>query len=785
MSDDDLFDDFILDDSAAAQLDTLEKSYFSESVPPPPKRQKTNNAFDDDLPDISVDVDGLYAVRASARPNVSTNRPIPLPPPPKQPTHNVSRPAVDLRPRKSGPVHPPAIPNATTSATSQRELEELRRKVEELSKQTQQYQAEASAAKEANWAAQGEVTILRTGMNKVTLDHAQQIEKLKKAKEESEAKQIAIQKDMAAEMDRLKSARRFHDLDNLSRKVPMSVRSKKVIKDVPSTPLPVSSQMRTWDHKDRPERTPLRNRVVPESPSIRSSPDQTQLHKKLMGFHNAFVADTSGRTPQLPKVEEQSMEAQDRIIPCLEPIPFPQQPEEVRMDSSNPTETLDDFGPFTPADDVPNIPIGEPFNWKAELTRIILTHSTPSNPTPVLKLLSGLAMPPELSESYSDITTRVLDVIASTFTSKDYDLCVSGVCACLTSMATSIINTNQLGALAVLLDLLGTLSRSLPTFSMVLLNQSVVNDDEFDLVEILCPVIREQLASSKSEDNQPLAHEVLGLLEDMCWNLKDDAYLRFSMFCEPELLMVLLDTSQPSWLLCRVSGLLLQAATHPKLAQKLTTTSTENAGKPASALPHIDRLSLLLIDQSRTDDEGMQMKRNILTFFGALSVTQADIHTALVGSPSLVPSLAAFSSRLTTPFWEDLYGFPLQGEIIDKSIHLLSQTIFLLHYLIFGLEGDFNLRQRLQYAPSRAFNGITHVFLVTFGRLSCGDPPDWMTESQKREMESLSDMAQDLLDLVVDGPEADNIWAAFQADPSDAITVDDAVDLEKLTRGAG
>jgi hypothetical protein len=29
-------------------------------------------------------------------------------------------------------------------------------------------------------------------------------------------------------------------------------------------------------------------------------------------------------------------------------------------------------------------------------------------------------------------------------------------------------------------------------------------------------------------------------------------------------------------------------------------------------------------------------------------------------------------------------------------------------------------------------------------------------------------MAQDLLDLVVDGPEADSIWTAYQVDPGDA-----------------
>ncbi|KAF7315576.1 hypothetical protein MIND_00072900 [Mycena indigotica] len=774
MSDDYLFDDdLVFDDGAVAALDTLEKSYFSETAPPPPKRQKTNNGLEEDLPDISVDINGSYAFLNSAQ---STSANVPTRPAqlnntihrPQPPTNHIrAQPTRRIASNHTQRHFPPPNPSI-----SQTELEDLRRQVQELTRKNEHFQSQIDTANAAKWSAQGEVTILRAGINKTNAEHAQQVERLRKAKEESEAKQIAAQKEMAAEMDRLKASRRFQDLDNIARKVSMSARSKRVMKEVPSTPLPQQG----WNDVDN--QTPLQPRTTHFSRGP-LSPQNQLSQKKLLGFRNAFI-DTPIRSSQPHKMET------PQLATKLEPIPFPQFPEPAAIDDDTIMEGFDDGDPNIPVVvEEPGLPtpIGEPFNWKAELARILLTFSAPWDPTPVIKLLSGLTMPPELIDSYSDTTTRLFDVIAST-TSKDYELCVSSACSCLTALATSIIETQQFQALAVLLCLMSTLARSLPTFSMVLLNQSLANDDEQDMVETLHQFLR-QLVSSTGEKEPTLVHELFSLLEEWCWNLKDDGYSRFSAFCEPQLLAILLDASQPSWLLCRVTSFLLQAASHVKLAQKLT--SPQSTGKETQTLPHLDRLAVLLIDQTRNDDEGMQMKRNIITFFGVLAVAQTEIHNTLVGySTSLFPALAAFSSRLTTPFWEDPDGFLIPEEVVDKSIYTLSQTLLLFHYLVFGLEGDVNLRHKFQHAtPSRAFIGITHVFLVTFGRLGCADAPDWMTDSQKRELESLGDMAQDLVDLVVDGPELDSLWAAFQADSDDSITVDDAVALEARLVGAG
>ncbi|KAF7321620.1 hypothetical protein MKEN_00683100 [Mycena kentingensis (nom. inval.)] len=725
-------DEFILDANMAAQLDTLEKSYFPELEPPPPKRLRTVDSLDEDLPEISIDVNGSYAVRASA---VSSERPVvpkavPRPPQPRVPSTSraipIPRPQPPRKPIVVPPRPPPAPPPAI-SAAAQAELEELRRQVAELSREKDGYKAEANAAKEAKWATQGEVANLRRGMEKTTRNHAEQLVKLKRAKDESEAKQIAIQKEMQAEMERLKAQRTFRDMENSSRKVPSSVRAKR-IGNIPATPAAPSSQRRGWN----PEQTPLRGRAAQDSPCVRFSPDRTKKPPKLLGFQNASKTQVILQNPF------QGRSRSNRSRTCL----WPKVP---------PTSNV----PTTPATIEEHIiPSGEPFNWKAELTRLVLTLGPRQSSSSIFKHLSALPIPPELSEAYSDATTRVLDAIA-----------------------TVIASIKQFDALALLLRLLSGLSRLLPTFSTALLNATTTKGD--DMLELLRLLIHEHLTPTKSLDLPDLAREVLGLMEGLCWDCQDESTQRLSMFCDFKILMVLLDTAQPAWLLSHVIRFLAQMATHAKLAHKLVPD--------ASILPHIERLCLLLIDKSRSDIEGLSTKKSILRFFSVACVAHTDIHTALVGSPSVIPSLVAFCSHLTSPFWEDPECFSFTVERNNDIIHLMGQTLFLLHYLVFGLDAEVNLRQKLHDAPSRPFNGISHIFMVSFGRMSCGDPPHFLNQAQKREVESLSDLAQDLLDLVVDGPELDNIWAALaSADTTDAITVDDAVDMEaKLKAGPG
>ncbi|KAH9023116.1 hypothetical protein EDB84DRAFT_1226659, partial [Lactarius hengduanensis] len=89
----------------------------------------------------------------------------------------------------------------------------------------------------------------------------------------------------------------------------------------------------------------------------------------------------------------------------------------------------------------------------------------------------------------------------------------------------------------------------------------------------------------------------------------------------------------------------------------------------------------------------------------------------------------------------------------------------LLHYVIFRApKGPASLRARLQAAPPRHFNGIGHQFVVALGRLSFAKPPDEVPVQDRGWLEQLADLARDVMDLVMAGPESESVWPLFQED---------------------
>lgn len=62
-------------------------------------------------------------------------------------------------------------------------------------------------------------------------------------------------------------------------------------------------------------------------------------------------------------------------------------------------------------------------------------------------------------------------------------------------------------------------------------------------------------------------------------------------------------------------------------------------------------------------------------------------------------------------------------------VQTLRSAIQLLHYLAFGSDSAPNIRERLSYAPRGPFNGLVHLFIVAFGRLSFSDPPEYLDKA--------------------------------------------------------
>jgi len=58
---------------------------------------------------------------------------------------------------------------------------------------------------------------------------------------------------------------------------------------------------------------------------------------------------------------------------------------------------------------------------------------------------------------------------------------------------------------------------------------------------------------------------------------------------------------------------------------------------------------------------------------------------------------------------------------------------------MFKAEAPLRLRERLEHAP-RHYNGLVHLFVVTMGRLSFADVPEWVQEEDKQDLERVAGM---------------------------------------------
>lgn len=158
------------------------------------------------------------------------------------------------------------------------------------------------------------------------------------------------------------------------------MRSKKITRDFPSTPLAVPSQIRGWNqnanHTGFPEQSPVRSRIVKGSPQgihTRRTPEKSKKPVKLLGFQNSFTDDTPVRTTQ-SRAKEAEMSTRPTHLPKMSPpaspIPFPQQLNDAKM--TEPRDFADDLsGPgvaYTERSTDENVLDEiEPFNWKAEV----------------------------------------------------------------------------------------------------------------------------------------------------------------------------------------------------------------------------------------------------------------------------------------------------------------------------------------------------------------------------------------------------------------------------------
>ncbi|KIL66290.1 hypothetical protein M378DRAFT_10271 [Amanita muscaria Koide BX008] len=814
-SDDYFVEDIALDDETLALLDREERRYLASQkiacTPPVSKRRKTDygwkpgfvHPWDSDyenLPEISVQADGTYSVHDTTR-NTSDAAVL---------SHGANSNAANesgnittgatamttIRTGRDEAIH--ALQRSTTSdlelkdASMQRtprscaeetghshDLQALEHSMQELHAENQRIQLALKQEIDARLTKEGEVTILRNGIEKTAQEHAAQIARVKAAKDEAIDKQTQIQMEMKEEIERIKTQLIFkqQEIESSLRRAPSSARVHKIYKD----PLKTPAHKLSWEPaSDIAGPSSLQHA---ETPMPRRSLKKTGYAGILPGFQNAFMAS--------PTVRRQTdIFGPDNPPPSsLVPESPPSSPiRHLKMNLNDyPTLTHPDPGLAygLMEDDEAEMPVVdedentqgnslwqdiqcEPVSLMIELSRIILTHSMPNSAHPTLQLI--LATPLELRDTdavqFLAAASDILQIIASLPVISDITHAVRHICSPLVTMLHVVGKSDQCHSIESLINLLTVLVFSMPEFGTHLLSFISASSGSSCASAVREIIIHHLHAANKSEASDSIASEIFSFLEVMCLRGREDTIARLSpLLLDGGVWATLLHSSQPEWFLARSCRILVLFASYEVLARQLldvyAPVSTEGVRSTnQGGLLLIDRLSTFLMEATEAHDKAMN--EHILTILATLSVSHPESLATLINNDYLIPSLVCFLSHLTNPLWEEDEKLTTAPHAVHPFIRMTKQTVTLMHHLVFAADSSFNLRFRLHHNPHRALAGLHHMFIVSCGRLSYAEPPMWIDKNGRHELELLS--GKDLLDAVVDGPEGESVWSLYQED---------------------
>ncbi|KAF9501595.1 hypothetical protein BDN71DRAFT_721855 [Pleurotus eryngii] len=614
-----------------------------------------------------------------------------------------------------------------------------------------------------------------------------------------------------------------------SLKAPSSARSKKFANMPSSAPLHPLSQAGAWNREGsyvagpsnkifetprRPRHMPLTQRLTPKRLQPPKSPEKMRQSAMLPGFENAFMPsspvaktriESNGKGKQkaidLLKddsdgvIERDGLDLWERADAVIPPFPLARAARsemgdmDVDIQSARPTEALFDV-PMTDevAADVPlvveeRLDDVKPFDWSAELSRIVSTHTAITSTVLTLQVLMGVNFPStwdnQSVERYRAACAVVLRSLAINTGSVPFHEVLENVLCAFIDMMHVLMSANLVPPLAALLDLMTLLDFSLPNVSNVLLAQQSEDPDRPTVLVHLKVIITQYLRPAvQVEEKMLLARGTIGLLEALCWNVSEESIMRMGVIAsDSDMIPILLDRSQPDDVLSQTIRFLALLATHDALRRVLLTVPPD---APANTIPLVERISTYLVDQ-REGLEADYSRRLLICFFGTLA-TNIECASILAASPVLIPALISYVANLVSPIWEDDKKYLDTPNLADCVIRALGDTLSLLHHLVFSTQPPLGLLLKLQQAPPRYFNGANHVFIVAFGRLSYADPPSWMNKTTVIALERVIDMAKDLLEHVVDGPEGDAIWEVYQGNFDNASETDEG-DMEAQLLG--
>ncbi|CAE6358230.1 unnamed protein product [Rhizoctonia solani] len=471
------------------------------------------------------------------------------------------------------------------------------------------------------------------------------------------------------------------------------------------------------------------------------------------------------------------------------PVPATQAPFAIEPDVFGPGSL-----PKTPMkhqdDAIPSVEVTEPVDLADELRMLLLAHvilfdSSDTQRTFSLQTVLTASIPDNLRQQFDAACTSLFNAFSGSTalpigetgeSGSTWDHSATKASLALAQLARVFQEAGLLDSLHALVNLLTSISVVIPAFARCLLESST-NDHDSLILEVSCDAIVKFFKKPlESGGAWHLAESILALCEALASHAKGDCVMRFAILSRrAEVLPILLDPAQPFPWSVRVTRLLAILGSKPLLARALMSFPEVNPPptRELAKVPLIESLCRHLTAFRKHDlnEHHRELYENILATFAQLAIADSQSLATLVDSPSLLLSLVSFIYHVTSVIWSEvaLAENPAGNrETCSRSlVQNLRSAVQLLHYLVFSPDPAPNIRERLLYATRGPFNGSIHFFIISFGRLAFGDPPEYLDTDCSKGIREIRGLSEALLETVVDGPEVDGIYTVFRDSDED------------------
>ncbi|KAF8678429.1 hypothetical protein RHS04_05493 [Rhizoctonia solani] len=701
----------------------------------------------------------------------------------------------------------------------QNEVKALRAQLARAESERESLRTSLQQNKEATFAKAGEAENLRRTMSKQTERHAEEISRLRQDMIEMEKAKATLEARMKQEMDQIRTSMTFrqHEIGTSRKGFPnvnSTIKKRQVMgsSHTPGSTQGFSRALELQSSPLSPTKRSTRKQMGPPEKSFSkltnsfarsTSPAKARLRPKSLA-EDTF--DGPGETSVWPgssriqgKGKEKASNAwkddedQNAHVRSLKfeepeywrshPIPATQAPFAIEPDVFGASSL-----PKTPmksrAEGIPSMEVTGPIDLADELRMFLLAHVVlfdfpETRKTFSLQTILTASIPDNLRQRFdiacanlfSAFSGSIVPSTGDTGENSAWDHAATKASLALAQLAQVFQEGCLLTSLHTLVNLLSSISVTIPGFARYLLEAGVGDQDSLILAVLCDTIIRFFKKPSDSGEVWHLAESILGLFESLASYAKDDCAIKFSILShKAEVLSILLDPAQPPPWTVRVTRLLSILGSRSPLARTLLNFSEANASSTRE-IPKVPLLEcicrhLVAFRKHNINEHYRELYENILTALAQFAIADNQSLKTLVDSPSLLLSLVSFIYNVTSTIWSEV-ALAENATGNHEIWQNLRSAVQLLHYLVFTPDPMPNVRERLIYATRSPFNGSIHFFIVSFGRLAFGDPPDYLDTTCAKAIRGIRGLSEALLETVVDGPEVDGIYTVFRDSDED------------------